>query len=463
MKFNKKISISCIILVIISVFYIFTLLNLENFDFGLKQDKYFNVKDILVKNSANQQEWFRLWHGSEIWHGSADQGYDVAIDNYGYCYLTGVTMLSGSNSDAFLIKYDSDGNKLWNQTWGGSAREKSWSIAIDHSSNSCYLVGETSSYGAGLKDGFIVKYDLDGNQLWNRTWGRNESDIGKGVSIDLNNNICVAGIIDSFGELSGDGFLIKFDPLGNQLWNRTWSGIAGDEATGIAIDSENNCYLSGSTRSFGAGSYDFFVAKYNSTGTQLWNKTWGGPSSDICQNIAIDNMNNCYLVGNYGYHEAVLLKLDSEGNPLWFQTWYGSGGAVGWDIAIDKDFNCYISGSARIYTYFEEYSAAILVKYSPSGEELGHRIVYGEGGYKGFGVAVDDNYNYYLSGSVSPCAGCIDDGAFVLKSNIIYPGRISGFEWLFALIISQIASLLIIELRNLKRNDKISMNNNSNK
>lgn len=410
--------------------------------------------------TANSEEWFRLWDSTAGSQGSTDRGYDVAIDGYGYCYLAGVTWLSSSNSDAFLVKFDSNGNQIWNRTWGGFADGDGRGVAVDSATNSCYLVGADSA------EAFIVKYDLEGNQKWNRTWGDSGYNAANGVAVDFNNNIYIACISNKTGQLTGDGFIIKFDPLGNQLWNSTWGGPDGDEATGVGIDNGNNCYLVGATLSFGAGLYDFFIAKYNSTGTQLWNRTWGGTSWDFCQSIAVDSMNNCYLVGDFAYHEAVLLKLDSEGNELWYQTWYGCSGSDGGDVAIDNESNCYLVGSTSVYTYSDQYSqsAAVIVKYSPSGDELGFRLVYeansiyGGGAYLGYGVAIDANYNYYLSGVLHPYVGSTNEGAFLLKSDILYPSRISGFEWLFALIIGQLVSLVIIKLKDLKINSNMPQN-----
>ena len=424
------------------------LLNLESSDFRLSNNQL-NANVMMITNSDDSQEWFQLLHGSG---GTA--GYDIAIDNYGNCYSCGILSISDfAVSDAFLVKYDAKGTQLWNRTWGGSGSTIGNSVAIDQFTNRCYIVGNTGG------DGFIVKYDLEGTQLWNRTWGSSGRDAGFGVAVDNYSNIYVAGTTDSADILSGDAILIKFDKNGNQMWNRTWGGPAGDKGKGVAIDSKNYCYLVGFTNSFGAGSEDFFIVKYNSTGTQLWNRTWGGLSDEVCNGIAIDNMDNCYLVGDN--RNAILLKLDSEGNQLWYRTWYGSEGADGWDIALDKEFNCYIGGSVGVYDNFgKQHSAAFILKYSSSGVELGLRVVYTDDIYLGYGIAVDNHDNYYISGKILSAFVPSNDGAFILRSNSLDPAHISGFEWLFILIVGQLVSLMLIELKYLKKSNKISTKEN---
>jgi len=97
--------------------------------------------------------------------------------------------------------------------------------------------------------------------------------------------------------LSLDTSSINFD------WYRTWGGIDGEFSEEIVIDSADNIYLGGFTYSFGSGSTDMCLIKYDSSGTKLWNQTWGGSSSDFCKGIAIDSLNDIYVAGttdNFG-------------------------------------------------------------------------------------------------------------------------------------------------------------------
>src|SRR5271157_5219401 len=82
-----------------------------------------------------------------------------------------------------------------------------------------------------------------------------------------------------------------------QNWNQTWGGTGDDEGRGVAVDGSGNAFLVGHTSSYGAGGYDAFLAKYGSTGTQLWNLTIGGAGTDSGQGVALDGSGNAFLAG----------------------------------------------------------------------------------------------------------------------------------------------------------------------
>jgi len=96
---------------------------------------------------------------------------------------------------------------------------------------------------------------------WSRTWGGNYFDSGNAIALDSSDNIYIAGQTESFGAGSFDIFLVKYDGSGVQQWNRTWGGSADDYCYAIALDSSKNIYLTGSTYSFGAGSSDMCLVK----------------------------------------------------------------------------------------------------------------------------------------------------------------------------------------------------------
>ena len=158
--------------------------------------------------------------------------------------------------------------EVWNLTWGGADYDEGYATATG---DSVYLAGYTESYGAGSADAFLNKYNsADGTLLWNLTWGGTSWDVGRATA--TGDSVYLAGRTDSYGAGNGDAFLNKYDSTdGTLLWNLTWGGTSYD--VGFATATGDSVYLAGSTDSYGAGSADAFLNKYNSTdGTLLWNR-----------------------------------------------------------------------------------------------------------------------------------------------------------------------------------------------
>ncbi|MHA1370364.1 MAG: hypothetical protein ACTSRA_11690, partial [Promethearchaeota archaeon] len=228
---------------------------------------------VLVKwDTDGNQVWNRTWGGSDL-----DVGFSVWGDG-SYLYTCGWTESFGAgSSDLFLVKWDTDGNQVWNRMWGGSDSDKGNSVWGDGSY--LYTCGYTWSYGAGDSDLVLVKWDTDGNQVWNRTWGGSDSDYGESVWGD-GSFIYTCGETSSFGAGSADLVLVKWDTDGNQVWNRTWGGFYYDCGDSVWGDG-SYLYTCGGTESFGAGSYDLFLIKWNITMIDLIEGDVDGDSTAI--------------------------------------------------------------------------------------------------------------------------------------------------------------------------------------
>ena len=316
-------------------------------------------------SSTGNLIWNVTWGGS-----SGDKGQAVTISKDNFIYITGETLsFDLGGRDAILVKYDSTNEQIWNRTWGTTNREYGNGIFVDNY-NYAYICGTTLTVGPNDWDAFLVKYDSEGNQIWNVTWSGSESDWGYGVAVDNNNYSYLVGYTYSFGEGERDGFLAKYDSEKNQIWNRTWGGSGLDDWTGIAMDSGNNLYLTGFTNSFGLGGRDFVIAKYDSDGNQLWNQIWGGTKDDYSYDIVVDSNNCCYVIGTsesytIGEEDVVLLKYDSEGNLLHIRHWGDAQQDVGLGVDLDSADNCYIGGYTQ--TPGESDYQSFIARYATGG------------------------------------------------------------------------------------------------
>ncbi|MHA1252850.1 MAG: hypothetical protein ACTSRP_22880 [Candidatus Helarchaeota archaeon] len=191
---------------------------------------------------------------------------------------------------------------------GGTDKEIAEAITIDNDDN-IYIAGHTSSFGAGVYDAFLLKYDSDGNLIWSRYWGDSEDRFCYGIATDLFNNIYMAVTSGNYSTKGRDVFLVKYDSEGNEVWNQRWGGSDNEFAVDITLDNENNIYLLAMSRSFNIyNKYDIVLIKFNSLGIQISYQIWGEPDTeDDSYGLTLDNGNNCYIAG-YNKQGAFLLK-----------------------------------------------------------------------------------------------------------------------------------------------------------
>jgi uncharacterized delta-60 repeat protein len=233
-------------------------------------------------------------------------------------------------------------------TWGWYGGESAYDIAQD-SSNNTYIVGYTSSFGAGILDLCLLKLNSAGELEWNKTYGGIFSDWGTSMVIDSLDNIYITGFTDSYGAGGNDIWVLKLNGMGNVEWNHTWGGVGDEYGWSIALDSQNNAYVTGSTNSFGAGDFDACLIKFNSSGA-VWNYTAGGIDQENAHGLTLDPQGNIYVVGStksfgmgYGNRDLYLIKFNSTG-MIWNCTWGCADNDQGTEVMYTPSGDLYVAG-----------------------------------------------------------------------------------------------------------------------
>lgn len=274
----------------------------------------------------------------------------VAIDDQNNIYLTGRTESSDfpltghwtlgyqGNGDAFVAKIDGESMDLvYSFAFGGSGSDYGWGIAVDHS-GCAYVTGRTTSTD------FLTAGAMQGSNA-----GGNS-----------------------------DAFVVKVDPAGTSLLFGTYLGGSGDDqGLGIALDSQGNVFVTGSTTSIdfpvvnaiqptlvnGKIARDAFLTKLDATGMKIAYSTYiGGSGDDLAQSVVVDKGGNAYISGitssvdfpittgayqpaNSGSFDAFVTALYPDGSPLLYSTFIGGKGedaAVA--LAVDREDNVYVTG-----------------------------------------------------------------------------------------------------------------------
>ncbi len=285
-------------------------------------------------------------------------------------------------------------NWQWAHGAGMTGSEAAQGTAIDGFGNMCSIGWYTSANitfgpvtltnaGSGTGDVFLVKHDAAGNALWAKTFGGIDGDVGNGISVDASGNIYITGwyssptitfgtyTLTNSGSSTSDIFIVKLNQAGTTLWAKNAGGALADRGLSIKFDASGNVFVTGgfssATANFGstvltnAGtSNDFFIAKYDTNGNELWAKSAGGSSPDVGYSVATDTLGNAYVTGmfsstsiNFGTgaltnagaatQDLFAVKYNASGTAVWSSRHGGSADDYGNGIAVKKN-NVYITG-----------------------------------------------------------------------------------------------------------------------
>jgi len=300
------------------------------------------------------------------------RAHGVALDETGV-YIVGYTrgtlpgQVSAGMTDAYVRKYDGTGSELWTRQFGSPDQDEASGVAAD--SSGVYVVGYTRGAlpghtNAGSQDAFLRKYDGNGNELWTRQFGSSGMEFALAVAVDMS-GIYVRG----FGELTGgsldNAFLRKYDTNGNVLWTQPIRFSGSFANGGLATDSIGGIYIVGGIQGTwpgqtSAGEQDAYVLKYDSNGTELWVRQFGSSTWDEGRAVAAD-VSGVYVVGytrgslpgqtRAGQQDAFIRKYDADGNELWTRQ-FGRGGFQFWlDGAAADGTGVYGIGQGGVHKY----------------------------------------------------------------------------------------------------------------
>ncbi len=276
----------------------------------------------LIKTDSNGvMEWNQTYGGS-----LSDIAYSlVSTSDGGYALAGGTASFGNGKSDVWLVKVDSLGDMEWNQTYGGSLADQCWSSVVA-SDGGYTLLCQTSSFGVGEFDVWLVKVDSLGNLEWNQTYGGSGYESVSTIIGTSDGGYALACSTQSFGAGSSDFWLIKVDSLGNMEWNQTYGGSGVEFANSLVATSDGGYTLAGSTNTHRTGNADVWLVKVDSLGNMEWNLTYGSSLADYCDAIVVSSDGDYTLAcrsqePSFGDGDIWLAKVDSLGNLLWNQTY----------------------------------------------------------------------------------------------------------------------------------------------
>ena len=299
-----------------------------------------------------------------------DFGWAVHTDGDGNVYVAGDAsaalpgqVFSGGALDAFVRKYDANGNELWTKQFGTAGVDRAFAVFV--LDTDVYVGGQTSGtfpgeVNAGGFDSFLRKYDANGNQVWTRQFGTTGLDELIGIFVEAT-GVYVSGDVE--GALPGqiraggiDAFVRAYASSGNELWTRQFGTAGRDVALHISGDN-SGIYAVGTTAGAlpgqtPAGTPDAFLRKYDLNGNEFWTRQFGTPGIDQAFGVVTD-VSGVYVSGRVdgalpgqahaGGADAFVRKYDADGNEFWTRQFGTSLFDLARGVSV-RDSVVYVSG-----------------------------------------------------------------------------------------------------------------------
>lgn len=270
-------------------------------------------------------------------------------------------------ADAWLMRLDMSGNKVWSKTFGGEGDD--YFRSVHQTSDGGFIIaGDQASWGNGSSDGWVVKVNHLGSKVWSKTFGGAETDRFYSVRETSDGGFIVAGEQSSWGRGGSDGWVVKLDSAGGKVWSKTFGGVSDDTFRSVRETDDGGCVVGGYESSWGAGSTDGWAVKLDSDGVKEWSDTFGGTDSDYFLNVGSTTDGGWVFAGHEsswgaGSADGWVVKLDSGGASSWSKTFggqsadavlavwqtlnggyalggyessWGQGGADGWSVKLDS-------------------------------------------------------------------------------------------------------------------------------
>ncbi len=315
-------------------------------------------------NNSGQTEIFVTgldnYHNA-LWtktYGSTDndeEASSIISLNNGALLVSGMTKSFGSGGkDIYLIKTDEKGDTFWTKTYGGTLDD--WAEDAIQESDTTYMVtGNTKSYGAGLRDIFLLKTNEYGDSLWMKTYGGAEDDYVKKIIKTSDGGYILCGTSKTYTNGNEDVFIIKVNKDGVTQWSQNYGlALAGDYGINVVQTAEGYFYITGKQYNIGNMTYDLCLIKTDQTGNELWTKLFGNNMEEETATMSLTPDNKIIMIGNRqfaaGNNNVCIIRTDTAGNVLDEKTIGDTLNYLSSAMAINASGNIIFTGSAEATT-----------------------------------------------------------------------------------------------------------------
>ena len=296
---------------------------------------------------------------------TTDGGYIITGETESYDLIFNILPESGK---IYLLKTDSNGNEQWSKTFGDEDYN-SCGLSVQQTTDGGYIIaGYLIETGYGIRT-YLIKTDSNGNEQWSKEFApslknSDNNDISYSVQQTNDGGYIMTGRSIIFDSVA---FLIKTDESGNELWTKTFGDGDDDSGNfaGFSVQqTTDGGYIITGTTSFdfvGTEQADVLLIKTDSSGNELWTKTFGGLAYLRGHSVQQTTDGGYIITGHIGFEQSdvYLIKTDSNGNEQWSKT-FGNAQwsktlviALGFSVQQTTDGGYIITGSKLYASEFD--------------------------------------------------------------------------------------------------------------
>jgi len=227
-------------------------------------------------------------------------------------YIASLCMAAAFAAGCDVVAPDSFSQSTFLRVYGGGGDDEGWGVR-QTADGGFVIVGTTSSLGNGGKDVYLIKTDAAGRQQWARTYGGAGNDEGRDVDQTTDGGYVIVGSTLSFSSGGNDMYVIRTDANGDTLWTRNLGGASDDVGVSVQQTRDGGFVAGGSLKSPPSlGASDFWVVKLHPDGSTQWQKSLGGASDEVCEQVRETDNGAFVLVGGTSTTPNMAL-LNSDG------------------------------------------------------------------------------------------------------------------------------------------------------
>jgi hypothetical protein len=333
---------------------------------GFKSASAYGYKDVLLMkaDALGNEVWSRTYNlGLNDWGRSLRQTQD------GGFIIAGMTEVNPQTFDPFLIKTDSAGIMQWQHQYDYGLGDDDRGHGVWQTSDGGYIIaGQTwLIHGSfGNYDMYVVKTDMNGNVQWKKVFYReNEgADVALAVQQLSDGGYIIGGFTQSSSWAS---YIIRTDSLGNVVWSNIYPGAWQSECYDIQATPDGGFILTGTETSFETDG-DLLIIKLDANGNLVWKKIYG--TEDAEQGESIQQLQDGgYIIGGMSTHGAggydmYVVRTNSTGDSLWSRIIGGSGDDRAFSIVSPQAGSYLVTGWA--WSYGQGLGDVYLVKLNES-------------------------------------------------------------------------------------------------